>query len=190
MALEQDASLFIKKFEGFTANAIWDVNAFRIGHGSDTIELADGTHRKVVQGDTTTMALADKDLARRIKDEFIPRVAKQVGDEGWKKLSDNAKIALISLAYNYGSITKKDILESAKSGNEIQLSKAIVDSTYNDNSSLPQGVRDALRSRRQQEAVLAKTDTGSSKTIVGFIVGVLFIGAIASMIIFRKKLLN
>ena len=61
-----DASKFIAQYEGFTPVATWDVNAWRIGHGSDTITLDNGSYRKVVQGDQTTKLNASKDLARRI----------------------------------------------------------------------------------------------------------------------------
>jgi GH24 family phage-related lysozyme (muramidase) len=157
MSLETASADFIKQFEGFTANAMWDVNAWRIGHGSDTIELPNGTHRSVVQTDTTTTALAGKDLARRIKDEFIPKVQKKIGEPYWSKLPEPAQVALLSIAYNYGNITKQAILDSARSGDMKKLGQAIVDSTYNDNASLPEGVRNALRARRLKEATLAQS---------------------------------
>ena len=152
MNLEQQAAEYIKKFEGYTSVAKWDVNAYRIGHGSDTIELSNGTHRKVVQGDSTTKALAQKDLERRLMIEFIPKIEKQIGAEYWKKIPQDAQVALLSLSYNYGSITKKSILDAARSGDMTKLSKALVDSTYNDNQKLSAAMREALRDRRSEEA--------------------------------------
>ena len=152
MNLEQQAAEYIKKFEGYTSVAKWDVNAYRIGHGSDTIELLNGTHRKVVQGDSTTKALAQKDLERRLMIEFIPKIEKQIGAEYWKKIPQDAQVALLSLSYNYGSITKKSILDAARSGDMTKLSKALVDSTYNDNQKLSVAMREALRDRRSEEA--------------------------------------
>jgi len=61
------AAELLKKYEGFNRTAVWDVNAWRIGHGSGTITLNNGTYRKVVKGDTTTEANALKDLTRRVK---------------------------------------------------------------------------------------------------------------------------
>lgn len=188
MALDIQAANFIKEFEGFTPTAKWDVNAYRIGHGSDTIELPNGTYRKVLSTDTTTRELAAKDLARRIKNEFIPRVKNQVGSEGWDKLPDASKVALLSLAYNYGSITKKAILDAAKEGNVSKLAKAIVDSTYNDNSKLSEDVRNALRNRRAKEAQYALTDLGGNKKVIVIVGGILLLAAIIGIFTYQKSI--
>ena len=191
MSLDKSAADFIKQFEGFTPTAMWDVNAYRIGHGSDTLELPNGTYRKVVQGDTTTRELAAKDLARRISTEFIPRVKNQVGAEAWDRLPEPSQVALLSLAYNYGSITKKAILDAAKEGNVIKLAKAIVDSTYNDNAKLPTNVRNALRSRRAKEAEYALTDLGGSKKKTFVIIGgILLLVAVIGIFTYRKNIMN
>lgn len=157
MNLESAAAEFIKQFEGYTSYAIWDVNAWRIGHGSDTIELPDGTHRRVLKTDNTTSALAAKDLARRIKDEFLPKVSNKIGYPYWEKLPASAKISLLSIGYNYGNITKQAIVDAARTGNMQNLSHAIISSTYNDNSSQSQKVREALRDRRAKEAAFVLT---------------------------------
>ena len=73
------AAEYVKKWEGFSEKAVWDVNAWRLGHGSDTLTLPDGTYRKVLQTDKTTRELAAKDLARRIRLEFEPKVEKKIG---------------------------------------------------------------------------------------------------------------
>lgn len=70
----------LKKYEGFTSRATWDVNAYRLGYGSDTLTFENNTYRKVKQGDTTTKANATKDLERRLK-EFEKKVIKKVGSE-------------------------------------------------------------------------------------------------------------
>ena len=103
----QKAVEFLKQKEGFTPVAMWDVNAWRIGYGSDTITDALGNVRKVVQTDRVTVADADRDLKRRIEKEFIPRIIKNIGADAWNKYGDNTKIAFISFAYNYGSIKKR-----------------------------------------------------------------------------------
>lgn len=150
MSFYSDTAEFIKKFEGFTAKAIWDVNAWRIGHGSDTITLPNGTIKKVVQTDTTTPALAQLDLERRIKQDFEPKVKKQIGTEYYNKLTDRSKTALISLAYNYGSIPKKQIIEAARTADPKKIASAIVESTKNDNAG--KSYYKALRNRRLKEA--------------------------------------
>lgn len=157
MSLETDAAIFIKKFEGYSSKPYWDVNAYRLGHGSDTITFPDGSFRKVQKTDITTREMAQKDLERRLKKEFIPKVKSQVGEPSWSNLPDPAKVSLISLAYNYGSITKQAIIDAARSGNVESLSKAIVDSTYHDNKKLSEKVRNSLRDRRAHEAAHAKT---------------------------------
>lgn len=157
MSLESDAAIFIKKFESYSSKPYWDVNAYRLGHGSDTITFPDGTYRKVQKTDVTTREMAQKDLERRLSKEFIPKVKSQVGEPSWSNLPDPAKVSLISLAYNYGSITKQAIIDAARSGNVEKLSKSIVDSTYNDNKKLSEKVRNALRERRAHEAEHAKS---------------------------------
>lgn len=198
MELKQEAAEFIKQFEGFTPIAKWDENAFRIGYGSDTITLPNGTYRKVVSGDTTTPELAKIDLARRIDYEFIPRAKKQIGSDAWDRLPNASKVALLSLSYNYGSITKQLILSAAKEGNVTKLAKAIVDSTYNDNAKLSEGKRNALRSRRAKEAQYALTDLGgknnrlltSGKNRLPYIiVGIVLILIIVLLFIYRKKII-
>lgn len=150
MALYQDVSDYLKKWESFTPVAKWDVNAYRLGYGSDTITLPDGTYRKVKAGDKTTKELADKDLQRRIKLEFEPKVRNKVGEPYYTNLQDSAKVALISVAYNYGNLTKPAIVDAARSGNPKKIADAIVTSTVNDNK----GTKDynGLRRRRMDEA--------------------------------------
>jgi len=148
MGFYTDTANLIKKFEGFAKKAYWDVNAYRVGYGSDTLTLPDNTFRKVVKGDTTTEPLASLDLQRRIQNEFEPRVIKQLGKQYYDALPDTAKSSLLSLAYNYGSIPKKAIIDAAKTGDVNKLAAAIVDSTKNDN-------KGTLQKRRKEEASYA-----------------------------------
>ena len=153
MSYYLDASKFIAKEESFIDHAIWDVNAYRIGYGSDTITLDNtGKFRKVVKGDKTTKELATIDLARRIPKEFEAVLKKQIG-AGYNKLNDCAKVALLSFVYNYGSIRSwhKNILKFGKEGNNIELANAIVNDTLNDNPNLSLNVRNALKNRRKRE---------------------------------------
>ena len=149
------ADLLIR-YEGFNRTAVFDVNAYRIGHGSDTITDASGNFRKVKQGDVTTEENARKDLERRLK-EFENKIKKQVGSEYWEPLNYKVKAALISLAYNYGSITKPEIKEAIKTGSSEQIANALINSTYNDNKKLSEQVRQALRNRRKKEADIIRS---------------------------------
>jgi GH24 family phage-related lysozyme (muramidase) len=149
------ADLLIR-YEGFNKTAVWDVNAYRIGHGSDTITDASGNFRKVKQGDVTTKENARKDLERRLK-EFENKIIKQIGAEYWQPLNYKVKAALISLAYNYGSITKQAIKDAIKTGSSEQIANAVINSTYNDNKKLSESVRQALRNRRKKEADIIRS---------------------------------
>lgn len=188
------AAEYVKKWEGFSEKAVWDVNAWRLGHGSDTITLPDGTYRKVLQTDKTTRELAAKDLARRIKLEFEPKVQNKIGKEYYDNLTDSAKISLISIAYNYGSITKQAIVDAARTGDIDKLAFAIVDSTKNDNVGTP--YYNGLRKRRKDEAEFAKTDNSnvlskkSNKKTWALIITIMLIVVAILLIIFRKKIVS
>jgi len=146
----------LKKFEGFSSRAYWDVNAYRIGYGSDTITSPNGSFKKVKKGDQITKEQADLDLARRIP-EFEKVIIRQVGFDAWNKLPDQAKAGLISFAYNYGSIAKKSLREAIVRGNLNEIADTLVTSTLNDNAKLSQNVREALKARRRYEAELIRT---------------------------------
>lgn len=149
------ADLLIR-YEGFNPTAVFDVNAYRIGYGSDTITDASGNFRKVKQGDVTTERNARKDLERRLP-EFENKIIKQIGAEYWQPLNYKVKAALISLAYNYGSITKQEIKDAIKTGSSEKIANAVINSTYNDNKKLSAKVRQALRNRRKKEADIIRS---------------------------------
>jgi hypothetical protein len=60
----------------------------------------------------------------RKKGGFESKVS-QWGPEGYKKLTDEAKIALIDLAYNYGSIVFTEVRNAIKSGSSKQVALAL-----------------------------------------------------------------
>jgi GH24 family phage-related lysozyme (muramidase) len=109
--------------EGFRSSTYWDVNAHRVGFGSDTITSADGSVRKVKQGDTVTRADAERDLARRSA-EFLGGVKSSVGEEAFNKLNPNQQAALGSVAYNYGSLPAS-VATAARSGDTEALARSI-----------------------------------------------------------------
>lgn len=160
------ALAFLKQYEGFTPVAKWDVNAFRIGYGSDTITDANGNVRYVQMNDQITIADADRDLKRRVQFEFIPKIKGKIGSDVWNKLPDNTQIALISFAYNYGNIVKSAIVNAVKLGNLNNLADVWITSTYDDNKSLPEKMRNALRSRRKKESDLIRSDASKSQSII------------------------
>lgn len=110
------SAALIKQKEGYDpngrgGNAYYDVNAYRAGYGSDTItDPNTGTVRRVVQGDRVTPQMAEADLSRRIG-EFQAQAEREA--PGFNQLPANAKAALTSVIYNYGSLGKLPGVRSA-----------------------------------------------------------------------------
>lgn len=122
-AIGPTAAGLIKQFEGYRSNAYWDVNAWRVGYGSDTMTTAAGDVSRVMKGSTTTIADATRDLTRRIA-EFQQIVSGQIGPDAWAKLGPNSKASLTSVAYNYGSLPD-NVAAAARTGDPTQIANAI-----------------------------------------------------------------
>lgn len=131
----------LREFEGFRSGTYWDVNAHRLGYGTDTITAADGSVRKVRQGDKVSRADAERDLARRVG-EFENTAVGQVGVDAWAALPANARAALISVTYNYGSLPKS-VVNAVKGGDVEAIASAV-------------GGLSANKSRRQKEAAVIR----------------------------------
>lgn len=114
------ASNLIAHFEGFQSTAKWDVNAYRLGFGSDT-EGPDQV--PVKRGMTTTRERALANLAARVP-AFMDVVEKQIGSDLYAKLGTATKASLASLAYNYGSVPD-NVVQAVKNNSE-HVSEAIV----------------------------------------------------------------
>jgi GH24 family phage-related lysozyme (muramidase) len=99
-----DAALsMIRGFEGFRETPYWDVNALRVGYGSDTITRPDGSVVSVTDGVRVTREDAERDLLRRVNDEFLPSARAAIGTGRFDQLSSGQQAVLGSLAYNYGA---------------------------------------------------------------------------------------
>jgi GH24 family phage-related lysozyme (muramidase) len=133
--------------EGFKSGTYWDVNAHRVGYGSDTITMADGTVRTVKQGDTVSRADAERDLQRRTN-ESLAQVRSAVGDEAFSRLNPNQQAALGSVTYNYGRLPE-NIATAVRSGNSEAIAAAI-EARQGDNGGVNQR-------RRLSEAALARS---------------------------------
>lgn len=120
---DSDASALLRRFEGFRETTYWDVNAHRTGYGSDTITKENGTIVKVKQGDKVSRADAERDLARRTK-EFEAGAIRAVGQDAWASIPAQARAALVSVTYNYGSLPKS-VVEAAKTGNVETIATAV-----------------------------------------------------------------
>lgn len=118
------ASAMIRQFEGFSATPYWDVNAYRIGFGSDTITTATGEVKKVVEGMVVTVEDSVRDLNRRIREEFAPKVASQIGQERFDQFAPLQQAALVSIAYNYGELPGR-IVEAVRTGTNQEIASAI-----------------------------------------------------------------
>lgn len=95
------AAHIIGGFEGYIPSAEWDVNSWRLGYGSDT---EGPEQRRVSKGMSTTRERALDNLALRIP-AFEKTIVGAIGGAAWARLSEPAKAALASFAYNYGALT-------------------------------------------------------------------------------------
>jgi GH24 family phage-related lysozyme (muramidase) len=97
---------FVKAGEGFRERAYWDVTAWRIGYGSDTITKLNGTVKTVIETTVTTREEAELDLDRRLINEFKPEAVRKLASQGinYDTMSTATKVVFIDLAYNYGTV--------------------------------------------------------------------------------------
>lgn len=123
----ESAAALLREFEGrggqSVAEPYYDVNAFRAGFGSDTITLADGSVRAVVEGIAVSVEDANRDLVRRVG-EFQDVVRGQIGTERFGSFDNAQQAVLTSIAYNYGSLPER-ILDAVRNGTTAEISSAI-----------------------------------------------------------------
>ncbi|GLR55128.1 hypothetical protein GCM10007923_63490 [Shinella yambaruensis] len=117
------AAEVIKGFESFRSTPYWDVNAYRVGYGSDTVTLDDGSIQRVTQGISVSVADANRDLERRIG-EFQTGIRQRIGSSTFEAMSSDQQAALTSIAYNYGSLPDR-IVAAIKTGNDQTVYQAI-----------------------------------------------------------------
>lgn len=115
--VEEDAYSLIRRHEGFRDSSYWDVNAHRIGYGSDTITRADGTVQRVGKGSRISRADAERDLVRRVS-EFQSGIIRDIGGVAWESMGAGQRAALTSVAYNYGSLPKT-VVAAIRSGGDV-----------------------------------------------------------------------
>lgn len=148
MTTDFQAKQLLRDVEGFKPKAYWDVNAYRVGFGSDTVTREDGTTKRVTANTTVDRAGAERDLSRRIK-EFADVVKQQIGSDRFGQFGPEQQAALVSIAYNYGELPKR-IIGAVKSGTP-QAIAAAVKGLRNDNN----GVN---AKRRDREAAILGTE--------------------------------
>ncbi|MBL8578081.1 MAG: hypothetical protein JNK47_12710 [Mesorhizobium sp.] len=146
----EGAKALLRKKEGFRPTPYWDVNAHRIGYGSDTITREDGSVARVQPGMTVSRADAERDLDRRVA-EFEDTAVRQVGRREWGALPPAAQAALTSVTYNYGDLPNS-VVNAVKTGN-IETIAASVEGLQGHNN----GVN---ASRRKAEAAMIRGQGG------------------------------
>lgn len=120
------AEELLRGFEGYSPTAYWDVNAWRIGYGSDTMTDADGNIVRVTKESTTTKEDAARDLARRIPEFQKQGIIPFVGKDNWERLPAATKAAVTSVAYNYGSLENlRSLTKAIKAGDSDGMAAAL-----------------------------------------------------------------
>lgn len=143
----------IRKHEGFKENAYWDVNAYRVGYGSDTTTDKNGKVSKVSKTTTVDREGAERDLVRRSQ-IFANEARKKVGAENWDKLPEDTKAALTSVAYNYGSLPKR-VVKAVQTGDMDQIAESVRNlEVHND------GIN---KNRRNHEADIIKNSVNNNQ---------------------------
>jgi|LakMenEpi03Aug12_release.lakeMendotaPanAssembly.Ray.scaffolds.fasta_scaffold107565_9 GH24 family phage-related lysozyme (muramidase) len=161
---------FIIGEEGFISKAQWDVNAYRVGYGSDTLTDINGKVTRVTSTSTTTRAGAERDFARRIK-IYENTIIKNLGNvKYWNALNNETKIALLSFAYNYGSIPKLDLRKAIKTADKNIIADTLVKSTLGDNKSKSLKIQKVLLARRKREADLIRNSKGTGSSTAANII--------------------
>jgi len=157
--IEASAAL-IREFEGFISTPQFDVNAFRVGFGSDTITLSDGTVQKVTEGISVTVEDSNRDLLRRITTEFQPRVIERVGEAQFRALAPQQQAVLNSIAFNFGNLPQSVARAIRDGGSDEEVAQAIrnLANITDRQASLNEGQRAGLRRRRAQEANKVRAD--------------------------------
>lgn len=135
------AKAILRKEEGFRETPYYDVNAHRVGYGSDTTVRADGRVVRVTPGISVSRDDAERDLDHRLSNVEGARVREQLSDL-WESLPANVQGVLLSVGYNYGSLPNA-VVSAARSGGIGAIADAVA------------GL-DANPERRQREAAIIR----------------------------------
>jgi GH24 family phage-related lysozyme (muramidase) len=126
------AAAILRSEESFSAKPGWDVNNWRVGFGSSTVTDQSGVVSKLPADRSNkpniTVSKDDalRDLTRRLETEFIPKVMAHASG-----LSDGTIAALVSVAYNYGSLPN-NVVTAMKTKNTDKIAQSVLQlSTHN-----------------------------------------------------------
>lgn len=150
----QGQGALIRKKENFRETPYYDGPTLRIGYGSDTITLADGSHVPVKSGMRVTRDDAERDLARRMGD-YENDIVKKIGPDAWTKWNPATQEVLRSIAHNYGTVPDS-VIAAAKTGDPSILAQAIRARAGDKGN----GVPGKNAQRRLEEAAIVEGDAG------------------------------
>ena len=144
---------FIKDQEGFESEPYPDPKddpngRLSIGYGSDTITKPDGSFYKITRKSRVTEQDAERDLIRRIKTEFRPRVIQRLRDRGvdYNTVDTKIQVVFIDLAYNYGTLFY-DFVEAYKANGK----QGVIEELNNRIERFDRGERGQVKTRRIAE---------------------------------------
>jgi GH24 family phage-related lysozyme (muramidase) len=144
---------FIKDQEGFEPQPYPDPKddpngRLSIGYGSDTITRPDGSFYKITRKSRVTEQDAERDLIRRIKTEFRPRVIQRLRDRGvdYNTVDTKIQVVFIDLAYNYGTLFY-DFVEAYKTNGK----QGVIGELNNRIERFDRGERGQVKTRRIAE---------------------------------------
>ena len=128
--LPQSAADVIKGEEGYRSKAYMDYRTStgepdkpRVGYGIDYVIRADGRKETVTMTTVVSRADAERTLKYHLHNVVEPKLRKQLGPR-YATLPPNARAALASVAYNYGSLPSS-VVRAAKNGNLATLANAV-----------------------------------------------------------------
>lgn len=149
------AANLLREREGYRSTPYWDVNAYRVGYGSDTTtDPTTGAVSRVTPGMSIDRMMAEADLSRRIA-ETQTGIRGQVGAGAWDALNPGTQGALTSVGYNYGSLPQR-VIPAVQSGDQNAIATAI-EGLSGDNGGIN-------ASRRMLEAQMVR----ESQALAGF----------------------
>ena len=121
---EEDPTFaLLREKEGFRERPYYDVNAYRVGYGSDTITTPEGKVVPVTKDVAVTREDAERDLARRVG-EYQGQIRNVLGEERFSALSPQARAALTSVTYNYGRLPES-VARAAAEGDPAKIAAAV-----------------------------------------------------------------
>jgi|GEM_PF-1936490 len=89
----------LRDYESFSPTAYWDVNAWRVGYGQDTVH-----GQRVYQGMRVSRSTAESAMASRWMRLERPALISQVGSTHYNRLNADQRAVLNSLKWNYGHV--------------------------------------------------------------------------------------